>query len=249
MAIRPDEFRPDALTLVSLEHAAALVERSAGRAALLSHLMERFDVSAPLWQHAVLPFMRPSAIFTSNYDTLVEQSWALHTSVEELGRLRLYYKDENPDGTPHIPLYKPHGTTDRATEAVGEGGLVITQFDYIEMLCYRRKALDRCLSNLQNACIVFIGYSFQDLDIATSLYEMRNPHYRRSIPWYAVFPRNDENVRAMYLERYGIRQINRTFFDFMLDVDAEVGFIPGSWKFDNVDNIAGIVQRSSAYQL
>jgi hypothetical protein len=40
-----------------------------------------------------------------------------------------------------------NGTPERATEAIGQCGLVITQFDYIEMLSYRRDALHNCLSN------------------------------------------------------------------------------------------------------
>jgi hypothetical protein len=242
MAPKPEEFTPDRLSLVSLEHASALVERSVGRSILLKELSQQFDVAAPLWQHAVLPFLHPRGIFTSNYDTLIEQGWAVHSSVEELGTLRPYYRDETPDAVRHIPLYKPHGSIVRASEPVGEGGLVVTQFDYIEMLSYRRNALSKCLSNLQNTCVIFIGYSFQDLDIATSLYDMRNPHAKRSIPWYAVFPRNDENVRGMYDERYGIRQINRTFFQFMLDLDDAVGLTPEAWKFNNIESINGIVK-------
>jgi hypothetical protein len=111
MAPKPDEFIPDRLALVSLEHASALIERSVGRAILLQELSQQFDVAEPLWQHAVLPFRRPRRIFTSNYDTLIEQGWAIHFSAEGLGTLRTYYRDENPDASPHIPLYKPHGTT------------------------------------------------------------------------------------------------------------------------------------------
>ena len=240
MAVRPDDFSPEALALVSLEHAAALVERSIGRTALVEYLTEQFEVPTPLWQHSALPYIRPTGIFTSNYDTMIEQGWALHSSNEGLGTLRLYYRDEAKDRAVHIPLYKPHGTTQRATTSVGEGGLVITQFDYIEMLSYRRSALASCLSNLQNTCVVFIGYSFQDLDIATALFDMRNPHAKRGIPWYAVFPRDDANVRGMYLERYGIRQINRTFFDFMMDLDEAITFIPEVWKFKSLAALDGV---------
>jgi len=125
-------------------------------------------------------------------------------------------------------------------QAPKHGGLVITQFDYIEMLSYRRQALHKCLLNLNNTCVVFIGYSFQDLDIATALHEMRNPVSTRQIPWYAVLPRDDENVRGMYSDRYGIRQINRTFFDFMIDLDEAVGFIPEHWKFASIEKIDGV---------
>ncbi len=66
---------------------------------------------------------------------MIEQGYGLHTAVE-VGALRPYYKDETPIAN-EIPLYKPHGSTEKATNLVGEGGLVITQFDYIEMLNYR----------------------------------------------------------------------------------------------------------------
>jgi hypothetical protein len=242
MVNQPDSFNPESLGFMSLEHAAALVERSAGRDALITTLIDGFSAEAPLWQHAVLPFLRPKGLFTTNYDSLIEKGWALHASTENLGSLRKYFRDEEPDTQLHIPLYKPHGTLERAGYKVGEGGLVITQFDYIEMLEYRRSALRRCLENLQNACIIFIGYSFQDLDIATALYEMRNPYEKRKTPWYAVFPRSDENVRGMYEERYGIRQINRTFFNFILDIDDALGVIPEQWKFKGINSLAGVVK-------
>ncbi len=59
------------------------------------------------------------------------------------------------------------------------------------------------------------------------------------------FPRDDENVRAMYNERYGIRQINRTFFDFMMDLDQKVNFIPDKWKFAMLDSIHGVAKSGA----
>ncbi|HXB68998.1 MAG TPA: SIR2 family protein [Candidatus Acidoferrales bacterium] len=220
------KFEPESIGLVSLEHAAALVERSAGRDALMRYVVDYFQTAAPLWQHAVLPYLKPKAIFTTNYDNLIEAGWRLHGSAEGIGDFRLYYRHEDPDQSRAVPLYKPHGTIDCAKKQIGDGGLVLTQFDYLTMLDVRRSALKKCLQSLDSACVLFIGYSFQDFDIASELFGMRNPNHRRAIPWYAVFPRNDTNVRAMYDERYGIRQINRTFLDFMADLDDTQAFIP-----------------------
>jgi hypothetical protein len=69
---------------------------------------------------------------------------------------------------------------------------------------------------------------------------MRNPHSETRIPWYAVFPRDDENVRGMYLERYGIRQVNRTFIDFMVELDEALDFIPDPWNSKNIKSIEGL---------
>jgi SIR2-like domain len=240
MSDESPEFTPEQIQLVSLEHAAALAERCSGRAALLQLLATSFQIDVPLWQHAVLPFLEPAAVFSPNFDSLIEEGWRLHATNTAVGRLRPYYRDENRDATPHVPLYKPHGTLERLHEPVGEGGLVITQFDYISMLTYRREALNKCLDDLNSACVVFIGYSFQDLDIATALYAMRNPQDKRRIPWYAVFPRNDETVRNMYDERYGIRQISRTFFEFLVELDEAVDFVPAQWKIGNLHNLPGV---------
>lgn len=240
MTPQGETFDPKRLGLMSLEHAAALIERHSGREALLDHVVKCFQVEAPLWQHAVLRYLKPSAMFTTNYDNLVEKGWRLRPNHEEIGDLRLYYRDEDPDNGDSIRFYKPHGTIDRAKQPVSEGGLVLTQFDYLEMLNPRRAVLRRFLQNLNSACVLFIGYSFQDLDIAAELFVMRNPVQKRTIPWYAVFPRNDQNVRAMYDERYGIRQINRNFLDFVADLDDRKGFIPEEWKYSRIAGIKGI---------
>jgi len=118
------EFNPEEIQLVSLEHAAALAERCVGREALLQLLAKSFHIDAPLWQHAVLPFLAPSALFSPNFDSLIEEGWRLHAANAAVGRLRPHYRDENEDATPHIPLYKPHGTLERLYEPVGEGGLL-----------------------------------------------------------------------------------------------------------------------------
>lgn len=41
----------------------------------------------------------------------------------------------------------------------------------------------------------------------------------------------------MYYDKYKIMQINRTFHDFLLDLDERVNFIPEEWKFDKIDEL------------
>ncbi len=240
MVKEPAEFDPAQLGLVTLEHAAALVERKCGRAALLDFLFAEFNAPFPLWQHSVLPYLHPRAILTTNYDSLVEKGWALHSSTENLGTLRPYHTAEQLDCSQHTPLFRPHGSLDRRHMAVGDGGLVISQFDYLEILGCRRKMVKSCLSDLDGKCVVFVGYGLQDMDIMAELYNLRNPAEKRTIPWYAVFPRDDQNLREMLSDRLGIRQINGTFLDFMAAADAVLGFVPFAWKHDKIGSIPGI---------
>jgi hypothetical protein len=57
-------------------------------------------------------------------------------------------------------LYKPHGSLSHANQPVGKGGLVITQFDYLEMISDYREMLRRSMTDFGGTCVLVIGYSF-----------------------------------------------------------------------------------------
>jgi hypothetical protein len=65
------------------------------------------------------------------------------------------------------------------------------------------------------------------MDLGGQLYHIAQ---KKQIPWYAVFPRNDPNVRNMYLTYFKTRQIDATFFELMLELDKEFGFVPREFK-------------------
>lgn len=215
-----------ALGLLSLEHSAALVESKVGRGPLVEYVGKRFVCSETQWPHAAIPFLKPRALYTTNYDELIELAWPFHPGEPRPTPVYAPGQDRVTEG--FVPLYKPHGTAQHATGDVGEGGLVLTQFDYFSMLEQKRQMLSRFLNRMQENCVVFVGYSFQDMDIASMLHAMRSSN--RQHHWYAVFPRADANVRFMYERQYGIRQIRRTFADFMAEVGHKLGLIPDGWQ-------------------
>jgi hypothetical protein len=229
-------FSPADLKLMSLEHAAAIVEAKTGRTPMSEFLVERFTCELPLWQHLALPYLDPKSIFTTNYDELVE----------------LGYKAAPPlldvicDGRSPMPgrtaLYKPHGSLTHANQPVGKGGLVITQFDYFEMISEYRKMVRHAMGGFGSSCVVLIGYSFGDMDIGSELFAIRQGN--KGIPWYAVFPRDDRQVRKMYSDRFNINQINMTFEQFMVRLDERVGFLPAAAKWENLATLrtAGRIQ-------
>jgi hypothetical protein len=227
-----DSFNPDQLGTLSLDHTGALAEAKGDPRNLRRFIAEMFKTDQPLWPHAVLPFLRPKAVFTTNYDDLIERGWDASRGDRPAGKLTQVFvnKKINRD---HVPLYKPHGSIDYPEIPVKEGGIVVTQFDYFEIINERKEMLEAFMSNFNEHCVLFIGYSFQDMDIASHLYELRkkDPGPR----WYAVFPRDDNNVRRMYEEKYRIAQINRRFHDFLADLDTAVNFIDDDdWKFGNL---------------
>lgn len=223
------------LSLMSLEHAAALAEARADRGSVVDFVARIFDANLPLWQHCALPFMGPNAVLTTNYDNLVEMGWAAVYPSYVARPLHPIYSPSTVLREQWVPLYKPHGSAPLAHNGIGSGGLVVTQFDYFEIVADRQRLLNDFFSQFNESCVIFIGYNFQDMDIASSLFDLRRKE--RGPRWYAVFPREDSDVRNMYQERYDIRVISRTFHDFMAEFDEVVNFLPAEWKRDQLPQL------------
>lgn len=81
-----------------------------------------------------------------------------------------------------------------------------------------------------------------DMDIGAELYALRKEN--SGIPWYAVFPRDDLQVRRMYSRHFNIEQINRSFEAFLAELDDRVDFIPKDLKFSIRGNLRsrGLIQ-------
>lgn len=215
------------LGLMSLEHASAIVEAHTSRGTMMDILKDLFRTDKCLWQHAVLQFLGPDAIFTTNYDTLIELGWQCFSPSR---RLKEVYYPVVKNG--YTPLYKPHGSIDNASKPIAQGGVVITQFDYYEIINNRKAMLDSLFEQIENKYVLFLGYSFMDFDISSIVFDYARRVNRRN--WYAVFPRNDSKISNMYLTKFGIRVIPATFFEFMLHLDKEVSFVPEPYKFQNL---------------
>lgn len=229
-------FDPADLKLMSLEHAAAIIEARTKRKALRDYLVKLFNCDKPLWPHLALPHLGAQTLFTTNYDELVELAYASRRPL-----LQVICNNQTPLPE-RTALYKPHGSLGLANQQIGSGGLVITQFDYFDMIIDYRAMLQNSLTGLGQKCVLIIGYSFGDMEIGAELYSIRKKN--RDIPWYAVFPRDDPQVRNMYSTRLGIEQIDRTFEEFLAEIDARVGFLPAEVKFSRKADMqrAGIIQ-------
>ena len=232
--MRPDDADFDFANLgtMSLDQAAAFAESKVGRRPVAEYMASRFNTEKTLWQHAVLPFLRPTSIYTTNYDLLVEQAWNAQMSRSSIHPVVPIFSAQQNVVPDYMPLYKPHGSADRAFDAVGAGGPVITTIDYFDMVTDKRSMLDRWLKEASDACVVMIGYSMTDMDIAARLYDIKKKN--GGLHWYSVFPRSDSTVRKYWSERLRIRHIDRRFAEFMVDLDALIDFVPCEWKYDQI---------------
>jgi len=92
--------------------------------------------------------------------------------------------------------------------------------------------LDSWLGKLRGVCVILIGYSMSDMDIGSYLYEFRQQDNGNN--WYAVFPRSDSTVRKYWANQLRIQQIDRTFVEFIHDLDAEANVLPAAWKYEKI---------------
>ena len=225
------------LDALSLDQAAAFAETRIGRTPVAEYIASRFRTRRPLWQHAVLPFLKPRALYTTNYDLLVEQGWSLQVQNHGMRHLVPIFSSQHHPMRTDTPLYKPHGSAERAHDPVGSGGPIITTIDYFEMIVDKKTMLDRWLDGANNACVLMIGYSMADMDIAARLYDIKK--HDGGLHWYAVFPRDDDTVRKYWSEGLRIRHINRSFAELMVDLDKQLDFIPEDWKYDTLETHRG----------
>ena len=96
----------------------------------------------------------------------------------------------------------------------------------------KQAMLNGWLAQASNACVLMIGYSMTDMDIAARLYDIKKNN--GGLHWYSVFPRTDNTVRKYWAERLRIRAIDRRFAEFMADLDDLMNFIPPEWKYDQI---------------
>jgi hypothetical protein len=225
---------------MSLEHVAALAQEASSRNDLRDYVQDLLAGAKPLWWHAIIPFMSPMGVFTTNYDTLIEDGWECQAGVPNVRPLTQLLSTNQPSWKDRdsVPIFKPHGSIGVGNNPIGEGGLVLTHFDYFEMVSKHRGLIADYLENFEEVCVLFVGYSLFDMDIGSQLWSkwqtVRNTN--NDVKWYAVMPSEPE-VASMYYKHLGVRVINRRFHEFLKSLDEAVNFVPPEWKFERIGEL------------
>ena len=148
----------------SLAEVSELVERKTGdRRALVSAVRELFRSVEPTRGILNIPRYDWKAIYTTNYDTLIEEAYGRHG-------VPLSVYDSNFDFRVRgniltTKLYKLHGTINKDIVDGNNSRLVLTQGDYKHTQDYRDKLFDALKADLSEANIIIIGQSLADPDI------------------------------------------------------------------------------------
>lgn len=178
-----------------------------------------YDGKLPGPSHQLIPHFNWKAIYTTNYDELLERGYeAAGKSFEKV----LYNQQLQDLSTNVTPIIKLHGCLSRAYRRNAEAPIVITDKNY-EDYGPRREALINKLKQflLEGNTLLFLGYSLKDpfwQDLRRDVASILQEHTRS---YYAVMPHFTERW-AEYWRARQVRLIAGTAYTLLQQLSVTV---------------------------
>lgn len=170
----------------------------------------------PSKSHRVMTKYDWSAIFTNNFDDLIEVAY--RTTPEKIKRCIPIYSD-NPQVTPDdrrkVYLFKMMGCLKAQP---GESGqMVLSRADYNQALKRRAKYFELLFDFVKTGTMVFIGYSFGDHLVLDVIDEVKQIYGDERLPWsYALFEELKLNEKTSYMfQSRKIQPLECSYQDFL----------------------------------
>lgn len=147
----------------SLREYTSILESKIGRKILIESLRLLFKNLRPTGSLLNIPLYDWKSIYTTNYDTLIEQCYLQK-------KIDLTVFESNFDFTIHnqvnaVKLFKLHGSIDKDVADGHAARIILTDSDYDHTQTFREGLYDRFKSDLYGANLVIIGHSLADEDI------------------------------------------------------------------------------------
>jgi len=147
----------------SLREYTGILEEKYGRKALIEALRKPFRNLSPTGSLLNLPFYPWKSIYTTNYDTLIEQCYTRKNIPISVYESNFDFKVHDQQSS--VKLFKLHGSIDKDISDGHKARLIITDHDYDYTQNFRDGLYDRFRSDLYGAHLVVIGHSLADEDI------------------------------------------------------------------------------------
>lgn len=147
----------------SLREYTGILEDQFSRKQLIEVLRKPFAHLTPTGSLLNLPFYPWKSIYTTNYDTLIEQCFKKRN-------IPLTVFESNFDFTVHdhpnaVKLFKIHGSIDKDIADGHAARIIVTDHDYDHTQAFREGLYDRLKADIHGANMVIIGHSLADEDI------------------------------------------------------------------------------------
>jgi len=188
-----------------------------GRRVVINYIIDRISRLEPNQAYLLLPKFNWSAIYTTNYDTLIEQSYKkFGVEHKSIISSRDMIADIN-DKTNYVFIYKTHGCISRSSSR--KVPIVITEEDYYSatnnrMAIYRQLEVHKYIS-----IFLFVGYSFSDFNLSKIWFDVSKELDKLSQWAYALWPNCSEVQKLAWRERK-VKLIDVRFSEFMEELNS-----------------------------
>jgi len=175
----------------------------------------------PTKAHFIIPKLKWKAIFTTNYDLIVERAYeAKADRVQNLGRILCDDDDfqavlKDPNGLPFIKL---HGCVTRENDT--HLPLILSSWEYYKFRERRTRLFDYLKEWGRDFPIVFCGYEIADENVRDILFDLADPAISR--PRYAFVSPSIQDVDARMWAERRVDASAGTFDDLMLYLDDQI---------------------------
>ncbi|MBB4427101.1 hypothetical protein GGD66_005677 [Bradyrhizobium sp. CIR48] len=148
----------------SLAEQTGIIEyRTNNRKALIQELRSQFRGVQPTGALLNLPFLKWKSIFTTNYDTLIEDSYKRRSLPYTAYSCNFDFGAErDPDA---VQIFKLHGTIEKDVIDGSQSRIILTEGDYDQTSDYREHLWDRLRADMAGSQLIIIGHSLADPDI------------------------------------------------------------------------------------
>ena len=203
-----DKFKCSDYVSDDLREISSVLERRFTRKALVDTIVTELRPLRPDGSLLALARLQWRAIFTTNYDQLVEHAYS--TVGKRLTVVRSNYDYSSAYDGQTTPLFKIHGCISQDVSYGHRTSMILTYRDYDSAVSFRETIFDRFRLELSSGPLLFVGYSIQDEDIQSILTEAirRQNSAGAQGEIFAAFPNIDQDRAAIWIDR-GLRGICR----------------------------------------
>lgn len=187
-----------------LRELCTILEDRYGRPALVGAIRDKLRTLSPAGGLLALPEYDWKAIYTTNFDTLVEAAFS--RCQRDLVPIVSNYDYGKIEGSEGIPLLKLHGCISTDVVDGHRARILLTERDYDAYRDYRQVLLQRLSLDMHTKDVLVVGHSLRDPHLRSEVNEAARLHQEAGAPGrlLALVYEGDPD-RARILESKGIQ--------------------------------------------
>jgi hypothetical protein len=191
----------DRVVSTDLTEAATILQQTVGRREVVTALRRRLMPLKPRGGMTAIPEFDWSALYTTNYDQLLEKAY--RQLDKPLAVVRSNYDwsvIEQPDSA---PLFKIHGCITQDLTDGNRSGMILTEQDYADHANYREALFARLESDLLTKDVLVIGQSLRDPHLQTTMRAAAEAKAHHGAPGrlFALIYERDPDRAVIWLSR------------------------------------------------